>query len=81
MKSASNPTFCRCAVFFIYFHRNAKKLPSPFYSLFLCLLQIDLKQIKAVFFQKYQKTLAKFIEQDTSGDYKRILVGIVGYDW
>jgi len=43
--------------------------------------EIDLKQIKAVFFQKYQKTLAKFIEQDTSGDYKKMLVGIVGYDW
>lgn len=44
-------------------------------------IQIDLKQIKAAFFQKYQKTLAKWIEQDTSGDYKKILIGIVGYDW
>ncbi|XP_067938086.1 annexin A7-like [Watersipora subatra] len=43
--------------------------------------EIDLKQIKKVFFEKYQKTLAKFIEQDTSGDYKKMLVGIVGYDW
>ena len=43
--------------------------------------QIDLKQIKKIFFEKYKKTLAKFIEQDTSGDYKRMLVGIVGYDW
>lgn len=40
--------------------------------------EIDLIQIKKAFLDKYQKTLYKMIEGDTSGDYKRILQAIVG---
>lgn len=41
-------------------------------------LQIDLVQIKQVFSQMYQKTLASMISSDTSGDYRRLLLAIVG---
>ncbi|XP_064637506.1 annexin A7-like isoform X10 [Lineus longissimus] len=42
--------------------------------------EIDLKNIKQVFLSKYKKTLWKMIEGDTSGDYKAILISIVGRD-
>ncbi|KAK4875050.1 hypothetical protein RN001_011472 [Aquatica leii] len=40
--------------------------------------EIDLGDIKEVFQNKYEKTLAEFIEDDTSGDYKNCLLSIVG---
>ena len=40
--------------------------------------QVDLVEIKAAFLQKYHKTLYKMIEGDTSGDYRKLLQGIVG---
>uniref|UniRef100_A0A8D0B2C2 Annexin n=1 Tax=Salvator merianae TaxID=96440 RepID=A0A8D0B2C2_SALMN len=40
--------------------------------------EIDLVQIKQVFTQMYQKTLATMISSDTSGDYRRLLLAIVG---
>uniref|UniRef100_A0A8C3CRK5 Annexin n=1 Tax=Cairina moschata TaxID=8855 RepID=A0A8C3CRK5_CAIMO len=40
--------------------------------------EIDLVQIKQVFSQMYQKTLASMISSDTSGDYRRLLLAIVG---
>ncbi|XP_074649159.1 uncharacterized protein LOC141904469 [Tubulanus polymorphus] len=40
--------------------------------------ELDLKNVADIFLQKYQKTLRKMIEGDTSGDYKRILLAIVG---
>jgi len=38
----------------------------------------DLAEIKDVFAKKYNTTLAKMIEGDTSGDYKKILIKLVG---
>uniref|UniRef100_A0A8D0LBC7 Annexin n=1 Tax=Sphenodon punctatus TaxID=8508 RepID=A0A8D0LBC7_SPHPU len=40
--------------------------------------EIDLVQIKQMFTQMYQKTLATTIASDTSGDYRRLLLAIVG---
>nr|XP_015203103.1 PREDICTED: annexin A7 isoform X1 [Lepisosteus oculatus]XP_015203104.1 PREDICTED: annexin A7 isoform X1 [Lepisosteus oculatus] len=40
--------------------------------------EIDLVQIKEAFMQMYQKTLYTMVEGDTSGDYKRLLLAIVG---
>jgi len=40
--------------------------------------EIDLGEIKEVYDAKYGKNLGERIEQDTSGDYKRALVTIVG---
>lgn len=40
--------------------------------------EIDLDDIKKKFFEMYHKTLNKFIEGDCSGDYKRILLALVG---
>ncbi|XP_071808999.1 annexin A4-like [Asterias amurensis] len=40
--------------------------------------EIDLVEIKSAFLQKYQKTLYKMVESDTSGDYKKLLLSIVG---
>ncbi|XP_069741921.1 annexin A7-like [Narcine bancroftii] len=40
--------------------------------------EIDLVQIKQAFWEKYQKTLSKMVESDTSGDYKRMLLAIIG---
>ncbi|NXH12220.1 ANXA7 protein, partial [Bucco capensis] len=40
--------------------------------------EIDLVQIKQMFTQMYQKTLATMISSDTSGDYRRLLLAIVG---
>ena len=45
-----------------------------------CPLQYDLVEIKREFLAKYHKTLVKMIEGDTSGDYKRLLIAIVGRD-
>ncbi|XP_059802216.1 annexin A7-like [Hypanus sabinus] len=40
--------------------------------------EIDLVQIKQAFWEKYQKTLRMMVESDTSGDYKRMLLAIIG---
>ncbi|KAL1491918.1 hypothetical protein ABEB36_012438 [Hypothenemus hampei] len=40
--------------------------------------EIDLEEIKNVYQAKYGKTLAERMDQDTSGDYKRALLAIVG---
>ncbi|WAQ96410.1 ANXA7-like protein [Mya arenaria] len=40
--------------------------------------EIDLQDIKDSYQQKYGKTLASMISSDTSGDFKRLLLGIVG---
>jgi annexin A7/11 len=37
-------------------------------------------EIKREFTAKYHKTLSKMIEGDTSGDYRRMLIAIVGKD-
>ncbi|XP_054290147.1 annexin B9-like isoform X2 [Macrosteles quadrilineatus] len=39
--------------------------------------EIDLEDIKRAFHQKYGTTLADFIKDDTSGDYKRCLLSLV----
>ena len=43
-----------------------------------CGLQVDMEDIKKKFLEMYHKTLGKFIEGDCSGDYKRILLALVG---
>ena len=48
------------------------------YYFVLCDLQIDMEDIKKKFLEMYHKTLGKFIEGDCSGDYKRILLALVG---
>ncbi|XP_045051958.1 annexin A7 isoform X1 [Desmodus rotundus] len=40
--------------------------------------EIDLVQIKQMFYQTYQKTLGTMIASDTSGDYRKLLLAIVG---
>ena len=45
---------------------------------YYCALQIDMVEIKAKFMEMYQKTLGKFIDGDCSGDYKKILLALVG---
>lgn len=41
-------------------------------------VQVDLVEIKKAFLDRYHKTLYKMIEGDTSGDYRKLLQGIVG---
>jgi len=40
--------------------------------------EIDLENVKKEFLTKYKKTLATWIKDDTSGDYEKLLIGIVG---
>lgn len=40
--------------------------------------EIDMVEIKEAFFAKYRKSLAHMIKDDTSGDYKRMLIALVG---
>ncbi|XP_002734698.1 annexin B9-like [Saccoglossus kowalevskii] len=40
--------------------------------------EIDLVEIKEAFLERYLKTLYLYIEQDTSGDYRKLLLSIVG---
>ncbi|XP_033754310.1 annexin A4-like [Pecten maximus] len=42
--------------------------------------EIDMEQIKASFLEENKQTLWKWIEGDCSGDYKKLLQGIVGRD-
>lgn len=39
--------------------------------------EIDLGNIKDVFEQKYDKSLADFVKEDCSGDYKKCLLSII----
>ena len=41
-------------------------------------VQIDLVEIKEVFLQKYHLTLYKMIEDECGGDYKKLLLAVVG---
>ena len=45
---------------------------------YCCVLQIDMVEIKEKFVEMYKKPLGKFIEGDCSGDYKKILLALVG---
>lgn len=47
-------------------------------TLHMYVLQVDLVEVKKAFLDRYHKTLYKMIEGDTSGDYRRLLQGIVG---
>lgn len=40
--------------------------------------EIDLEDIKEVFQRRYEKSLAEMIKDDTSGDYKKCLLSVVG---
>jgi annexin A7/11 len=40
--------------------------------------QIDMVQIKEIFLEKNKQTLWKWISDDTSGDYKELLLALVG---
>lgn len=40
--------------------------------------EVDMVEIKQAFLTNYHKTLAKMIHDDCSGDFKRMLVGLVG---
>ncbi|XP_030834955.1 annexin A5 isoform X1 [Strongylocentrotus purpuratus] len=42
--------------------------------------EIDLVEIKKAFLEKYHKTLGKMVSGDTSGDYKKLLVALIGQD-
>lgn len=42
--------------------------------------EVDLVEVKKAFLERYHKTLYKMIEGDTSGDYRRLLLAIVGRD-
>ena len=50
------------------------------YTFLFFILQVDMVEIKREFLSKYHKTLSKMIEGDTSGDYRRLLIAIVGRD-
>jgi annexin A7/11 len=51
-----------------------------FFSLliFVSFIQVDLVEIKQEFLNRYHKTVYKMIEGDTSGDYKKLLLALVG---
>ncbi len=40
--------------------------------------EVDMQNIKAEFQSAFNQTLGKFIAGDTSGDYKKILLALVG---
>ncbi|CAB4031396.1 Annexin A7 [Paramuricea clavata] len=40
--------------------------------------ELDLVEIKQEFLNRYHKTVYKMIEGDTSGDYKKLLLALVG---
>ncbi|WP_411017542.1 hypothetical protein [Salmonella sp. s51090] len=43
-------------------------------------LEIDMKKVKIAFFIKYEVGLASFIENDCSGDYRKLLLALVKGD-
>ena len=45
---------------------------------FLSTPKIDLVEIKQKFLELFHKTLGTMIEGDTSGDYRKLLLAIVG---
>jgi len=40
--------------------------------------ELDLENIKAEFLKKYGETLASWVEDDTSGDYRKLLLRLIG---
>lgn len=51
------------------------------YDVLVCyFFQIDMVQIKQCFLEMTKQTLYNWIKDDTSGDYKKILLAIVGKD-
>ncbi|XP_065887188.1 annexin A4-like [Dysidea avara] len=42
--------------------------------------EVDMVEIKQEFLRQYHKTLSKMIEGDVSGDYRRLLLALVGRD-
>jgi len=40
--------------------------------------EVDLEEIKSEFLNKYGETLAKWVEDDTSGDFRKLLLKIIG---
>lgn len=43
-----------------------------------CLFQIDLAEIKMAFQEKYEQSLSDFVSDDVGGDYKKILLAVIG---
>ncbi|KAM7536173.1 hypothetical protein Aperf_G00000090386 [Anoplocephala perfoliata] len=64
-----------------WFHKSLAGLGTEDWSLMQLTLgrsEIDLQDVKDTYHRKYGKSLVKAIENDTSGDYKRMLVALVG---
>nr|CDS26802.2 annexin [Hymenolepis microstoma] len=64
-----------------WFYKSMKGLGTDDWSLMQLTLgrsEIDLQDVKEAYQRKYGKTLAKAIEGDTSGDYKRMFLALVG---
>jgi len=40
--------------------------------------EVDMEEIKQRFYQEFKQPLSKFINDDTSGDYKKLLLALVG---
>lgn len=40
--------------------------------------EVDMVEIKQHFFDTYRKSLAKMIKDDCRGDFKKVLIGLVG---
>ena len=40
--------------------------------------QVDLVEIKQAFLGAYQKQLSTFVKGDTSGDYRKVLLAVIG---
>jgi len=41
-------------------------------------VQVDMVEVKERFHSMFKQPLSKFISDDTSGDYKKLLLAIVG---
>jgi len=64
----------RLAILFMI--RLFRKSYAPNY---LFLFQIDMVEIKEQFQAKYKKQLPGYIKDDTSGDYRHLLMALVGH--
>lgn len=58
--------------------KGAGTMDSTLIRIIVSRSEIDLQSIKEVYLAKYQKTLAKTVSSDTSGDYKRLLLALIG---